>query len=78
MKFCGKCHKMVVKKVTNPNNIHRICICGLSNSEIFITGDVLPKMRSEAHDGSSTTRNSRGKYLRAIRDFESNPVYVNE
>ena len=27
MKFCKKCHKMCVSKVTNPNNLYRICGC---------------------------------------------------
>lgn len=33
MKFCGKCHKMMVKKLPNRNNLYRVCSCETSGLE---------------------------------------------
>ena len=45
MKFCNKCHKMKVKKITNSNNLYRICFCDTSELEV-ISEDVKSRMRA--------------------------------
>ena len=68
MKFCGKCHKMVVDKIVNSNNRHRICICDL-NSCVLASASVLSRLRSEAQ--SKTMRNNRARSKRSIRIIDS-------
>lgn len=46
MKFCKKCHKMCVSKVTNPNNLYRICRCG--DEDIYLDRAVVCRMQSVA------------------------------
>ena len=54
MKFCGKCHKMKVKKIINPNNLTRFCHCDPNGSGLF-SEDVLSRMRSEAQSVTNRT-----------------------
>ena len=46
MKFCNKCHKMIVKKVVNPLNLTRFCECNSIGK--MISKDVLARMRAMA------------------------------
>lgn len=47
MKFCSKCHKMIVKKVVNPNKALRVCCCWQTQHNITISNDVLSRCESE-------------------------------
>ena len=58
MKFCGKCRKMKVKNVTNPNNVYRVCRCDLD--EIFLNWDSHSRLKTMA--SSTVTRNKEGIY----------------
>ena len=72
MKFCGKCHKMKVEKVTNPNNQYRFCRCD-PNGGVLISGDVLSKMSSVA--SGTITRKGREERMRIVRKIEGDKVY---
>lgn len=70
MKFCGKCHKMKVRVVTNPNNLNRYCCCG---STMLLTRDALSKRRSIAP--AATARNRRKECMKIERGVEEDVVY---
>ena len=68
MKFCNKCHKMVVKKITDANNLYRICSCDTSGLEV-ISEDVKSRMRSISL--GATTKSSNGKsFTRAMKEVD--------
>ena len=54
MKFCNKCHKMKVK-ITNPNNLTRVCRCSMSDAMQLYSADALSRMRSEAQSVTNRT-----------------------
>ena len=68
MKFCNKCHKMIVKKINNPNNLYRICSCDTSELEV-ISEDVKSRMRSITL--GTTTKSSNGRsFSRAMKEVD--------
>ena len=73
MKFCGKCHKMVVTKLTNANNKDRVCLCDLDRG-VLISESVLSSIRADVL--GLTDRSSRREAMRDIREVERNMVEV--
>ena len=67
MKFCGKCHKMKVKKVTNPNNLNRFCHCD-PDAGTLLSESVLSRMRSSAP--GIITRSIRKESMRTMRKID--------
>ena len=58
----------MVKKITNPNNLHRICSCDTSGLEV-IGEDVKSRMR--AITLGKSTKSSHGKNIvRAVKAVE--------
>ena len=69
MKFCNKCHKMIMKKMTNPNNLFRYCNCKPnSNEEVFISKDVACRMRAVAP--CITLKNARKTCMGIARNIK--------
>ena len=64
MKFCGKCHKLIVKKIINPNNMHRICSCD-SDNILLLGKDVVSRMRAQAP--GTATKNERKICMRIVK-----------
>lgn len=68
MKFCGKCYKMKVKKLTNPNNLTRLCDCD-PNRGVLISKSAISRMRSLAPCG--TARSNRRVVMRVMRTIDA-------
>ena len=62
---------MVIMKLTNTNNIGRVCLCD-SNGDVLINGSVLSSIRANAL--GLTNRSSRRDAMREIRGVERNVV----
>ena len=72
MKFCGKCHKMKVKRVTNPNDLTRFCHCD-PNGSVLLNESVISRMRAMA--SGVDVRSCRRETMRNIRKLdEQDPV----
>ena len=57
MRFCGKCHKMVVKIIINASDLSKICCCDLG-SDTILTGNVASSLITYV-SGSDRTGNKR-------------------
>ena len=62
----GNVIKMIVKEVTNPNNVYRVCQCDLGG--IFLNWGSHSRVKTNA--STANTRSRRSEYMRREREAE--------
>ena len=74
MKFCGKCHRMVMTKpLTNANNFNWVCYCDPGRN-ILVSGSAVSSIR--ANVSGLTGGSSRKDAMRIVRKVEQDVVEV--
>ena len=74
MKFCKKCHKVVIKVVTKDTNLDRMCVCD-GAADILVS--VIQTIR-ESNASNEDTRGSRKRVNKLFTDMALNTAFLSE
>ena len=74
MKFCKKCHKVVIKVVTKETNLDRICKC--DRTADFLVSDL--QSISENNTCGEKRCGSKRMVNKAFTDSAVNVIFLNE